>query len=184
MELEFKKYNDLVIQNWVFEINCTSEFQYCGNINYESERFGNYLGKFEKIALRKKASKIMIELIQNIYSRRHSSIFDRIVVGETEFEMIFLSENVINKGYIPEIVEIINPINELREDKEGIKKYYRNILINTPVPNKGARGLGLIEIVRKSGNGLLYHFTDINDNESLFSLIVRIDLKRDENNTN
>ena len=53
---------------------------------------------------------------------------------------------------------------------------YQEILNNEGFSQKGGGGLGMIDIVRKSGQKLEFNFQNINENFSFFSLHIKISL--------
>ena len=58
--------------------------------------------------------------------------------------------------------------------KEELKEFYKNVLNNGQMSEKGGGGLGMIDIARKSGQKLDYGFMPFDDNHSFFSLNVNI----------
>ncbi|PKP10541.1 MAG: hypothetical protein CVU09_06370 [Bacteroidetes bacterium HGW-Bacteroidetes-4] len=132
----------------------------------------------EDSKIKKRVFTIMVEGLQNI--TRHQEMEESSDVKETG---IFLIQDVDNRYYIttgnpilkrniPNLTEQLNKINSL--DNEELKNYYKRVLNDNIISDKGGAGLGLIEMARKSGNKLVYDFVDLNDNYSYFYLNTEI----------
>jgi hypothetical protein len=127
---------------------------------------------------KKRVFTIMVEGLQNI--TRHQETEDEAYVNETG---IFIIQDVNSRYYIttgnpilnkniPNLTAQLNKINSL--DEEELKQYYKNVLNDNIISNKGGAGLGLIEMARKSGNKLVFDFVDLNENYSYFYLNTEI----------
>ncbi|MGE4287960.1 MAG: SiaB family protein kinase [Salinivirgaceae bacterium] len=132
----------------------------------------------EDSKIKKRVFTIMVEGLQNI--TRHQEMEESSDVKETG---IFLIQDVDNRYYIttgnpilkrniPNLTEQLNKINSL--DNEELKNYYKRVLNDNIISDKGGAGLGLIEMARKSGNKLVYDFVDLNENYSYFYLNTEI----------
>jgi len=73
---------------------------------------------------------------------------------------------------VPVLRDKLNLVNGM--EKEELKAYYKQVLSEGNMSEKGTAGLGMIDIARKSGEKLEYDFLDINDTTSFFSLTVKI----------
>ena len=131
---------------------------------------------------KKKVFNVLVECLQNL----HHHIEEEDEKGNTLRSKSALVMVVHDKGsfyiqtgnYIESIyVELLNErlikINSM--DKENLREYYREVLGNGNISNKGTAGLGMIDIARKSGNKLEYEFLEIDKDFSFFSLNVKID---------
>lgn len=113
---------------------------------------------------KKRVFHIMIESVQNI--TRHQDYSDE-ALAQTAFFAIqkkgpiffITTGNVIDIKDIEPLSKKLELINQL--DQEELTKIYLEILNNGQISEKGGAGLGLIEIVRKSGNKLYYDFRPI-----------------------
>ncbi|MFA6401598.1 MAG: SiaB family protein kinase [Salinivirgaceae bacterium] len=127
---------------------------------------------------KKRVFTIMVEGLQNI--TRHQETEDEAYVNETGIFIIqdvnsryyITTGNPILKKNIPNLTAQLNKINSL--DEEELKQYYKNVLNDNIISNKGGAGLGLIEMARKSGNKLVFDFVDLNENYSYFYLNTEI----------
>ena len=131
---------------------------------------------------KKKVNNILVECLQNIY--HHGEDF----TGEKGFEnvnsILFLVCRNANNEYrivtgnhmpssgVKALKEKIDKVNAL--SMEELKDYYRELLNSNELSEKGGAGLGMIDLVRKSGNKIEYRFDDVNDQLSFFSLIVNV----------
>ncbi|MDA3890104.1 MAG: SiaB family protein kinase [Salinivirgaceae bacterium] len=133
----------------------------------------------EDSKIKKRVFTIMVEGLQNI--TRHQEIEEE---TDTNSETgIFLIQNIdkryfittgnpILKKNISNLTDQLNKINSLNPDE--LKQYYKNVLNDNIISDKGGAGLGLIEMARKSGNKLVYDFVDLSTNYSYFYLNTEI----------
>ncbi|HCC30807.1 MAG TPA: hypothetical protein DEQ03_12275, partial [Marinilabiliales bacterium] len=110
----------------------------------------------EDSKIKKRVFTIMVEGLQNI--TRHQETDDDAYVNETGIFIIqdvksryyITTGNPILKKNIPNLENQLNKINSL--DAEELKLYYKKVLNDNIISDKGGAGLGLIEMARKSGN--------------------------------
>ncbi len=127
---------------------------------------------------KKRVFTIMVEGLQNI--TRHQESDNQAYINEMGIFIIqdlnsryyITTGNPILKKNIPNLTAQLNKINSL--DEEELKQYYKNVLNDNIISNKGGAGLGLIEMARKSGNKLVFDFVDLNDDYSYFYLNTEI----------
>jgi hypothetical protein len=139
--------------------------------------------KLDKIELRSKLKKkvfnILVEILQNIYhhfddlkadnEEYYSVIF---LLGKKGSEYNIITGNHISIDKVEALKNKLDTINAMSEDE--LKAVYRETLYNGGISEKGGAGLGIIDIVRKSGEKVNYEFRKVNDNFSFFSLQVKI----------
>lgn len=126
------------------------------------------------LPIKKRVYHVMVECLQNI--GRHS---DNIESGEPEVPgngifMVSKSEggfsvitgNPIANRKIDEVTEMLTKVNSM--DQEQIKAYYKEKMLASRISEKGGAGLGFIDIVKKTGNKIDFHFERINDVTSFF----------------
>ena len=134
----------------------------------------------ESSKIKKRVFSIMVECLQNV--TRHQAPKD-VPVNDPEQAGIFViqnhnqayqitSGNVIEKNLIPGLQGMLEQINSL--EKEELKAYYKKILEDGSISDKGGAGLGLIEMARKSGNKLFFDFKDLSSQLSYFYLHTAI----------
>lgn len=130
----------------------------------------------ESNTVQKKVFHVMVECLQNI--SKHADTFgsdDYLFAGRGIFMVSKGTEdyhvttgNVIENRKIEELTEMLEQINSL--DKEGLKQLYKKQMREGRLSDKGGAGLGFIDIVRKTGNKLEYHFLPIDETNSFFLL--------------
>jgi Family of unknown function (DUF6272) len=126
------------------------------------------------VPIKKRVYHVMVECLQNI--GKHS---DNIESGEPETpgSGIFLvsrttdgfyviTGNPIANSRIADITSMLEKVNGM--DQEQIKTYYKEKIIASRLSDKGGAGLGFIDIVKKTGNKIEYHFEKINELTSFF----------------
>jgi len=127
--------------------------------------------------IKKRIYSIMVEGLQNITRHQHKSNVDIEIKEETlgifviqkidDFYFI-TTGNVVNNLQIPHLKELLEKINSLSKDE--LKAFYKKVLTEGEMSDKGGAGLGLIDMARKSGNKLFYKFREIDENHSYFYL--------------
>ncbi len=138
--------------------------------------------------MKKRVYAIMVEGLQNVTRHQNEKkIIDNdnlglFVIKRTEERYYITTGNSTEKTSIPIISKLIKKINSL--DKDELKVYYKQVLNEGKLSNKGGAGLGLIDMARKSGNKLSYRFIDIDDINTYFYLHTIPSLTNDENEFN
>ena len=124
--------------------------------------------------IKKRVYAIMVEGLQNITRHQdsspevkadHKSIF---VIQKLDDKYYITTGNIIEEQNIDNIKKLIAKINKL--DKDELKAYYKQVLEEGTLSNKGGAGLGLIDMAKKSGNRLSYHFKHLSGNLHYFYL--------------
>ncbi|WKK80484.2 SiaB family protein kinase [Marivirga arenosa] len=128
---------------------------------------------------KKKVFNILVEVLQNIYhnegelknaDEKFHEILIMVVKGPTTYEIT--SGNYIQQSISDPLKKRIQEINQLSNDE--LREKYRNRLDEGVFSDKGRAGLGIMDMVRKSGQPLEYGFQSINNDYSYFSLQVNI----------
>ncbi len=130
----------------------------------------------ESNSLKKRVFHVMIESLQNLSKHsgeKHdiSSATDGqgiFFVSKTKSEYTITTGNIINKDELPGLKLVIKKINS--SDKKSLKELYKEQIKKGRLSDKGGAGLGFIDIVRKTGEQLIYSFFDINKKKSYFVL--------------
>jgi len=126
------------------------------------------------LPVKKRVYHVMVECLQNI--GKHS---DNIESGEPETpgSGIFMVSRVGN-GYSvitgnpiatsrTEIIsDMLAKVNSM--DQDQIKAFYKEKILSGRISEKGGAGLGFIDIVKKTGNKIEFHFERINRVTSFF----------------
>ncbi|HNY09167.1 MAG TPA: SiaB family protein kinase, partial [Tenuifilaceae bacterium] len=90
--------------------------------------------------------------------------------GDAEYHVT--TGNIIENSKIEELSQILDNINNL--DKEGLKELYKTQMREGRLSEKGGAGLGFIDIARKTGRKLDYHFLPIDEDTHFFVLTSTI----------
>ncbi|MBA2614060.1 MAG: hypothetical protein H0U95_19010 [Bacteroidetes bacterium] len=125
----------------------------------------------ESLKIKKKVYFIIVESLQNITRHQGSSKNSRLMDGFFSIHK-FLggylvgSGNAIENDHIKSLSQKLDKVNSL--SAEELKEYQKEVLSAGGFSEKGGAGLGLIEMVRKSGNKLQYDFEKIDEQNSYF----------------
>ncbi len=146
-------------------------------------------GADEDAKIKKRVFTILVEGLQNV--TRHQEMDGEIATSDQSGIFIIQNQgthyyittgNPILKTGIPALTRQLDKINSLSPD--DLKIFYKEVLNDNIISNKGGAGLGLIEMARKSGNKLDYGFSDINSNYSYFYMGTKVMLHDDAANDN
>lgn len=134
----------------------------------------------ESNTVQKKVFHVMVECLQNI--SKHADSFGSddflfagrgiFMVSKGDVEYHVTTGNVIENTKIEELSRILDHINLL--DKEGLKQLYKTQMREGRLSEKGGAGLGFIDIARKTGRKLDFHFLSIDEDNSFFILTSTI----------
>jgi hypothetical protein len=123
---------------------------------------------------------VMVECLQNI--SRHADEFESseslysgkgvFMVSNTKEAYCITTGNAIYTKKIPELDATLNEINGL--SVVNLKNLYMKQMREVSLSEKGGAGLGFIDIRRKTGQQLEYHFLPISDKISFFLLTTLI----------
>jgi len=142
------------------------------------------LKKGEKTKIFKRVYYIAVETLQNLYHHSDkpdgneangSSIENNIAfVLNTKIpdKYQIITGNFIKKSNIRILKERIDQLNFL--SKEEVKVLYKLILNNEEFSEKGGGGLGMIDLVKRTGNNLTYNFYNFDKEYIFFSLRIAI----------
>jgi hypothetical protein len=130
--------------------------------------------------VQKKVFHVMVECLQNI--SKHAENRNNIITSKDGRGIFMISKddaeynvttgNIINNDKIAKLREMLENINSL--DKEGLKDLYKQQIREGRLSDRGGAGLGFIDIVRKTGQKLVYSFLTINEKRSFFVLTSTI----------
>ena len=138
----------------------------------------------ESNSTQRKVFHVMVECLQNI--SKHAEEVDAgkvykekrgvFLIHKDEDKYGVTTGNVISNDKIADLRDSLNHINSL--DKEGLKKLHKEQIRGGTLSDKQGAGLGFIDIARKTGNPLQFHFLDIDEQSSFFILTSRIERKK------
>jgi len=148
-----------------------------------AERNLEFMGEEENV--KRKVFNVMVECLQNICkhttdveiktnTENESAIF---MIGLENNEYMVMSGNVIANDVVPGLRDRLIQINSL--DKDGLKALYKEIIKGGSLSDKGGAGLGFVDMARKSGNKLDFHFEQLDSSlYSFFCLKTKISRER------
>ena len=132
------------------------------------------------VPIKKRVYHVMVECLQNI--GKHCDHIDSglpvspgsgiFMVIKTEDGFNVVTGNPIANTKVEGIKEMLDTVNEM--DRDEIKAYYKKKILESRISEKGGAGLGFIDIVKKTGNRIDYHFNKINDVTSFFIVKTHI----------
>jgi hypothetical protein len=136
----------------------------------------------EEPKVKKKVYNVLVECLQNLYHHLDdelqnsdgnilpkSAIF---MIGKINNQYSIVTGNYILNRNVEFLKNRLNEINQMSKDE--LKEFYKSILNNGEMSEKGGGGLGMIDIARKSGQKLNFNFVPVDDNSHFFSLNVKI----------
>jgi hypothetical protein len=135
----------------------------------------------EEPKIKKKVYNVLVECLQNLYhhmdevdwvgpnDKARAAIF---MIGRVDNAYNIITGNYIKGDNVNGLKSRLDEINKL--DKEQLKEYYKQVLNNGEMSQKGGGGLGMIDIARKSGQKLNYSFLPVDDKYQFFSLNIKI----------
>jgi hypothetical protein len=152
---------------------------YKGPLNHETMKFFTRMAE-EKISKRcndasvkRKVFHVMVEMIQNI--TKHSANSDDegsangiFVIGERKEYYYVITGNVIRSSIVRDLEDTIEKLNEL--DKAALNDLHKYQIKTGEISDKGGAGLGLIDIIRKTGEKYAYQFLRLDQNFHFFVL--------------
>lgn len=143
----------------------------------------------EDSKIKKRIFTILVEGLQNV--TRHQEIDGKnvsmdqagifIIQNRADGYYITTGNPILNEN-IPTLTRQLEKINGL--DPEELKLFYKEVLNDNKISNKGGAGLGLIEMARKSGNKLDFDFSEINEKYSYFYMSTKVLLNENDNHDN
>jgi hypothetical protein len=134
----------------------------------------------ESGSVQRKVFHVMVECLQNI--SKHAEDFGSenylfsgrgiFLVSKGDNEYSVTTGNAVDNDRIEELSNMLESINT--KDKDELKELYKKQMKEGRLSDKGGAGLGFIDIKRKTGKELEYHFLPINDDTSFFLLTSTI----------
>lgn len=141
----------------------------------------------ENLKRKKKFYHILVECLQNVYHHMEAMKEDEqqhlndpelqhertaifMIAKEEESSYRIITGNFILNDNVADLHQKLDKITAM--NAEELRAYYLETLNTTELSDKGGAGLGMIDIARKSGHRLDYHFHKVSDKYSFFSLGV------------
>lgn len=129
-------------------------------------------------SLKKKAVFLVTECFQNVTrhgkpkSKSDSNLdYTNAFILKIKNDICYIaSANAIENRTIPVLKEKLDYLNQLNRDE--LHDLYLTVLQDGKFTEKKGASLGLIEMARRTGNKLTYHFDHLGDNYSVFYLML------------
>ncbi len=132
----------------------------------------------ETSSVQRKVFHVMVECLQNIskhadididspYSKR--GIF---MVYKTNESYAIITGNIIENEKVNDLNDLLKEINSKSIDE--LNDWYKKQIRQNQLSEKQGAGLGFIDIARKTGENLDYHFIEVDKNYSFFILTSKI----------
>ena len=126
------------------------------------------------LPIKKRVYHVMVECLQN--TSRHSYNIDSgepetpgtgiLMVSKSDHGIFVITGNPVANTKIEDLTGMLTKVNGMND--EEIKAYYKQKMLEGHISEKGGAGLGFIDIVKKTGNKIDFHFQKINDLTSFF----------------
>ncbi len=135
----------------------------------------------ESSSVQRKVFHVMVECLQNISKHAHGEenspyakrgIF---LIYRTEEKYAVITGNMVENDQKEELTKLLVKINNMTKDE--LKALYKKQIRTGELSEKGGAGLGLIDIARKSGEKIDYHFIEVSEKYSFFMMTVKIQRK-------
>ena len=132
----------------------------------------------ESSSVQRKVFHVMVECLQNISKHAdidHKTPYSKrgvFMINKTTESYSIITGNIIENEKISELRNLLNDINE--KTKEELNTLYKKQIREGALSDKQGAGLGFIDIARKTGEKLDYHFIKINESFSFFVLTSKI----------
>lgn len=166
-----KKNNVIMMYEGEFSQEITKSFLSMTETNFQTSNVNEMVIK--------KVYNIMMEVLQNICKHEFKYTPDQqdksaslFIISENEDTYQIITGNAIQKKVTSIITEKIDKVNSLNQDE--LKQFYKEARLNSTISEVGGAGLGFIDISRKSGNQISYHFSPINNDLYYFLQMVTI----------
>lgn len=135
----------------------------------------------EPSKVKKKVYNILVEALQNLYhhldkepgdaSKGFNTVIFMVGKDDDDSYSIFTGNYISNEN-ASKLKAKLDKINAL--DPDELKAYYKEVLNNGLMSDKGGGGLGMIDIARKSGKKLDYDFQEVDEIHSFYSLNIKV----------
>ena len=135
----------------------------------------------ESPKMRRKVYNILVECLQNLYHHIDEKIVDDsdthernaiFAIGKVNDKYSIITGNYMLTENTPALKDRLERVNAM--SREDLKTYYKEVLSNGVMSEKGGGGLGMIDIARKSGSKLEFVFSPVDEKYSFFSLNIKV----------
>lgn len=164
-------------------IENSTEIQYVGILdNSKSSKILKSIESFvesnvEKIGDRKRVYNVAVDMLQGITNFRNTNS-DKVefYFKHDQHKIYLITKNMISQQSKDKLAKTLDYLNALSHDKEQLKQLYKRIMREGRLSDRGGPSLGLIDMVRKSQNKILYNF-QVHDLEyDKFTMIIQFNI--------
>ncbi len=135
----------------------------------------------ESSSVQRKVFHVMVECLQNISKHadvNHESPYSKrgiFMIYKTKACYSIITGNIIEYERIADLRNLLEEINS--KTKEELNTWYKIQIRQGALSEKQGAGLGFIDIARKTGEDLDYHFIKVDEKYSFFILTSKISRK-------
>lgn len=122
---------------------------------------------------------ILIECLQNILYHSDKSAVDQEVqspciflIGRREDEIFIQIGNYIQHQVVKELKAKLEYLNSLAP--EELHHLYMEVLDKGQISDKGGAGLGILRVIKDSGNQIAFDFMKVESDRTFFSMEIKI----------
>lgn len=135
----------------------------------------------EERSVQRKVYHVMVETLQNMNKHsdeiRSGNIGSGLfIIGKKNETYYVITSNVVARKHKADLEDALNTVNNATKDE--LKEMYKKQIKEGRMSKKGGAGLGLIDIARKTGEKLNYHFLQLDEKNFFFILKVEINAKK------
>lgn len=127
--------------------------------------------------IKRRVFHIMVEMLQNI--TKHSDDFEEdgvgnglFVIGEKQEYYYVITGNIVNNEKATRLKEYIDFMNG--QNKEKLDELHKEQMRGGELSEKGGAGLGIIDMIRKTGEQIIYQFEKIDAEKKFYIAKVTI----------
>jgi len=159
---------------------------YKGKLNHEILKLFTSMAEAKvskgcsNISVRRLVFHVIVECVQNI--TRHSDDYGEdsigngiFVVGERKDYYYIITGNVIQSHKVPRLERQLEMLNTKTNNE--LLKLHKSQMMDGELSEKGGAGLGLIDMVRKTGEKYIYQFLKLDTENHYFILKVTVPKK-------
>ncbi len=122
---------------------------------------------------------VLVESLQNIYKHGVNKVDNEILnstvtISKTDKGYLISTCSNVMSNDVDGLKQKIDNINSL--NTEELNQLYKSTIQNNVISEKGGAGLGLMELVRKSGNKIEYTVEDLQNNFTLLTMNIKVNV--------
>jgi hypothetical protein len=156
---------------------------YKGKLNHEIMKLFTSMAEAKvskgcsNVSVRRLVFHVIVECVQNI--TRHSDDFDVdgigngiFMVGERKDYYYIITGNIIKSSKVKKLEQKLERLNGMTGNE--LVKLHKSQMLDGEISDKGGAGLGLIDMIRKTGEKYIYQFLKLDTENHYFILKVTV----------